>query len=387
MSGFFMCSVSALVVLLVDLGGLGAGVDGLGVLAHAVEGLGLADVGADEGRVLLDGGVAVLDGAGELEQLDEGGGAVAVAPGVVGRALDHLRVGGDGAGPVALLELLVAVLAGLLGLGGVDVGQAGLLDLVALGGAQLGVDLGGAVLRQGLFVVLDGQLEVALLLVGGADARVRLGDQLEVGVDLAALLDGLGAGLDGLVVVALLEVGGAEVVEVGDVLVQLPGLAVVRDGLVKVSLLVVLGTQRLLLVGLLLGLLLGQGLLVEFFGFGLGLGGGGLLGGGLRLGRGGRGIAHLGVLGNVVGHAHLHVDAHQDTEDLQHAGVGEQVGRALGVLLHLLELGHEGGVCEETGRLGVGGELLDELGVVEHVAEAASRVAGVCSQSVSQSAC
>jgi hypothetical protein len=48
------------------------------------------------------------------------------------------------------------------------------------------------------------------------------------------------------------------------------------------------------------------------------------------------------------------------------------------VRLQLLELVHEVGVCEVRGRLGVGGELLDHVGVVEHATEAAVEAVILC---------
>ena len=352
-------------VLGVNSLGLGAGVDALRVLAHAEVGLCLADVGADEGGVDLDGLVAVVDGAGELEELDEGGGAVAVAAGVLGRALDHLAVRGDGAGEVGVLELLVALLTRLLGLGRVDVSQPGLLGLPLLSGAELVQDIGCAVLSEGLVEILDGIGHVALALVGRADTGVALGDELEVGVNLAPLVDGLCACLNTLVEVALLKVCGAEVVEVGDVLEGLPGLGVVSDGLVKVALLVVLGAKSLLLVGRLLGLLLLQRLVGEILGLGLGLGS--LLG---RLGLGGS-VGHGDVLGRSI--AGLEIDAHHDAKDLQHPRIAEKV-RVLRVLLDLLELGHERRVGQEGSSLGVRGEFLDQTGVLEHLGDAGTGV-------------
>ena len=169
-----------LLLLLLDLARVGAAlvllqrlradVETLAVLAHAKVGLRLSQIGADELRITLDGLVAVLHGAGEGQQLDEGGGSVAVSAGVVGRALDHLAVGFHSAGPVGFLELLVALFAGFLGLGGVDVGLLLVVDLRLFGGAELGEEFGRAVLGERLLVVGDGVGEVAELLVGAADA-------------------------------------------------------------------------------------------------------------------------------------------------------------------------------------------------------------------------
>ena len=63
-------------------------------------------------------------------------------------------------------------------------------------------------LGERLLEELDRVREVALAVVGAADAAQGLGDQLEVGADFAALVDGLLTCLDALVVVALLEVDG-----------------------------------------------------------------------------------------------------------------------------------------------------------------------------------
>ena len=61
--------------------------------------------------------------------------------------------------------------------------------------------------------------------------------------------------LDGGLIVSLFVIGGTEVVQVGDILMELPGLGIVLDGLLEVSLLVVLCTKLLFLFGL--GLCLG----------------------------------------------------------------------------------------------------------------------------------
>lgn len=369
-----LTSVGAIVVLGVDLAGFGAGVNALAVLAHAEVDLSLADVSTDELGVLLDGRLAVLKGAGELEELHESSSTVAVAAGVIRSTLDHLGVGSNGAGPVHLLELLVTLLTSLLSLDGVNVGLAGSLDLVALSRAHLADDFRGTVLAQTLVVVFNRIGKITHLLVGRTNTRKRLGNDLEVGITSTTLLGSLLAGVNAGLVVALLEVGGAEVVEVDNVLVQVPSGLVVLDGLVKVALLVALGTKGLFLVGRLVGLLLLQLLLIQL-GLGLGLGRLGLW---WRLLLGGRGISHVDVLlGGSRGHVRvpqLHVYTHQDTKDLDHSGVGEEILGVRRVLLDSLELGHECGVGEEGSRLRVAGELLDEVGVGEHLANTAAEI-------------
>ena len=356
--------------------GFSAGVNGLAVLAHAEVDLSPADVGTDELGVLLDGHVAVLKSAGELEELHESGSTVAVATGILRSTLNHLRVGSNGAGPVHLLELLVTLLASLLGLDGVDVGLAGGLNLVALSGAHLVDNIGGTVLAQTLVVEVDSVGQVTLLLVGRTNARKGLGNDLEVSIASAALLSSLLAGVNAGLVVALLKVGGTEVVEVDNVLVQVPSGLVVLDSLVEVALLVVLGAKSLLLVGRLLGLLLLQ-LLLIYLRLGLRLGSLGLWWLRLLLLRGGR-ISHLDVLlgGSTLWRRipQLHVDTHEDTKDLDHPGVGEEILRVRRVLLDSLELGHEAGVGEEGSGLGVAGQLLDKVGVGEHLSNTAAEI-------------
>lgn len=366
--------VGAVVVLVVDFVGFGAGVNGLAVLTHAEVDLSLADVGTDELGVLLDGHVAVLKGAGELEELHESSSTVAVATGILRGTLDHLRVSSNGAGPVHLLELLVTLLTSLLGLDGVDVGLAGGLDLVAFSGAHLVEDIRGTVLAQTLVVEVNRIGEVTLLLIGRTNARQGLGNDLEVSIGSAALLSSLLAGFNASLVVALLEVGGAEVVEVDNVLVQVPSGLVVLDGLVEVALLVVLGAKGLLLIGRLLSLLLLQLLLIHLR-LRLRLRSLGLWW--LLLLRGGS-ISHLDVFlgGALRGRVpQLHIYTHQDTKDLDHPRVGEEVLCVRWVLLDGLELGHEGGVREEGSRLGVAGQLLDKVGVGEHLSNAAAEIA------------
>ena len=63
-------------------------------------------------------------------------------------------------------------------------------------------------LGERLLEELDCVREVALAVVGAADAAEGLGDKLEVGANFAAFVDGLLTCLDALVVVALLEVDG-----------------------------------------------------------------------------------------------------------------------------------------------------------------------------------
>ncbi|KAI6761416.1 hypothetical protein HG531_001969 [Fusarium graminearum] len=243
------------------------------------------------------------------------------------------RVGSDSAREVHLLELLVALLTSLLGLGGVNVGFLALLDLDTLSSTELVEDIRGSVLGKRSVVVLDSLLHVSLTLVGCTNAGVTLGNELEVGVDLTSLLDSLGAGLNGLVVVTLLEVSSSQVVEVSDILESVPGLGVVFDGLVKVALLVVLGTLGLELIGLLLLFLLLDSLLIQL-GLGLGLGGLlglGLLGGWWRIGH--RRVLGFRGVGVDLTLAHLQIDTHQYTHNSQKTRVAEDLGGVGGVIL------------------------------------------------------
>jgi hypothetical protein len=114
----------------------------------------------------------------------------------------------DSSDIVAGLEGGVALLAGSLGLGGVNVSGTVVGDLGLLSLAELVEDVGGTVLGKRLLVELDSVLEVALLDVGVTNTSIGLGDGLVVGTELTAFLDGLLSSLNALGVVALLKVDG-----------------------------------------------------------------------------------------------------------------------------------------------------------------------------------
>jgi hypothetical protein len=158
---FDLTSVSSVILL----SSLGKGINSTVILLHSNESLTLAHVRTDELGVAGNSLVAVLHGLRERHQLDQSGGTVRVAAGILGRALGHLGKGVDGTGPVGFLEFLLAELAGLFSKGGIDVGVLLGSDLGLLGGAELGQGLGGAVLHEGLVVVFDGLGEVTQLLV------------------------------------------------------------------------------------------------------------------------------------------------------------------------------------------------------------------------------
>ena len=153
----------------VVLSSLGEGIQSTVELLHSDESLTLAHVGTDELGVPADSLVTVLDGLGESHQLDQSGSTVGVTTGVLGSTLGHLSEGVDGSGPVTLLELLLAELTSLLGLGGVHVGVLLGGGLELLGVAQLGQGLGGTELGERLVVELNGLSEITQLLVGTAN--------------------------------------------------------------------------------------------------------------------------------------------------------------------------------------------------------------------------
>ncbi|KAF2622437.1 hypothetical protein BU25DRAFT_212854 [Macroventuria anomochaeta] len=203
-----------------------------------------------------------------------------------------------------------------------------------------------------------------------------LGNDFEVCVDLTTVLDGLLACFNAALVVALLKLGSAQVCHVGNVPVCFPCLCVVFDRLIKLALLVELCTLLLQLIGLDLGLLSCL-LLLCLLNLGLGLGLG------LRFLPGLCGcrscIGHLNVflrLGSTSASTtllsrstKLHVNAQQHAHNLQETGILHKLAHPVGIALQLLQLLHEGRVCEERGRLGVAGQLLDHVGVVEHATE------------------
>src|SRR5690242_10182142 len=206
------------------------------------------------------------------------------------------------------------------------------------------------------------------------ESKDLLGDDLEVCIDLTTVLNSLLAGLNAALVVALLEFGGTQICHVGNVLVCLPGLCVVLNRLVKLTLLVELGTLLLQLIrldlcllgGLLLFCLLDLRLRLRLRLF-------------LGLCRCGAHIGHLDVLlclsssgaGSTLlaRSTELHVNAQENAHDLERASVLHEFAHPVGVALQLLELLHEGRVCEKRGCLGVASQLLDHVWVVEHAAE------------------
>ena len=155
-----------ILAILIVLHGLGAHVHAFAVLTHGEVGLSLADVGADEVGVALNGLVAVLDSAGERQQLDEAGGAVRVAARVVRRALDHLAIGFHRGRPVGFFELGVAELARFFGFSRADVGLflSGYPGL--FGGTEFRKNFWGPVLSQGALIVEDSVRKIAKLFVG-----------------------------------------------------------------------------------------------------------------------------------------------------------------------------------------------------------------------------
>lgn len=199
-----------------------------------------------------------------------------------------------------------------------------------------------------------------------------LGNELEIGKHLTTLVDGLLASVDRALVVTLLKLGGAQIRQVGDILVQLPSLFVVRNSDVEVALLVVLGSELLLRVSLFLSLLLCSSFLI-FLGlrlrFWLRLG---CLG--LRWLGGGSCVCHwdiflgLGLRAGISAwwSAKRHVYTQKNTENLHEARVAHLLSDVIRIGLESLELRHELGIGQEAGRLGVVGELLKEIGVVEH---------------------
>ncbi|PWY78112.1 hypothetical protein BO94DRAFT_186945 [Aspergillus sclerotioniger CBS 115572] len=205
-----------------------------------------------------------------------------------------------------------------------------------------------------------------------------LGNSLEVSAELTALLNSLLASLNGALKVTLLELGSTKVVEVRNILVQLPRLVVMLDSLVKLSLLVEIITDLLLSIGLFLCLLLRNRLLVFRLGLGLRFRLLLLLGScGADIGHGHilfglRGTSRAGTLGRS---AEAHVNTQQNTHHLQEARVLDLLANVVGVLLDALKLSHEVGIGQKLRGLGVAGQLLEKLGVVENSTESAHRVA------------
>ena len=66
----------------------------------------------------------------------------------------------------------------------------------------------------------------------------------------------------------------------------------------------------------------------------------------------------------------MHVNTQQHTHDLQKSRVSQLLADRIRILPKLLKLCHERGVSEQRGGLGVVGQLLNELWIVEHIAEA-----------------
>jgi hypothetical protein len=130
--------LAGVLVLSVSSGSLVAGVETLVVVLHGEIDLGFTDVGAHEFGVYLDSEVAVFDGFGKGDEFLQGSSTVGVTAGVLGCALDHLRVCLDGASKVGGFEETVTFLTGFVGLCGVDVSVSLFLNLLLLGVAELG---------------------------------------------------------------------------------------------------------------------------------------------------------------------------------------------------------------------------------------------------------
>lgn len=197
---------------------------------------------------------------------------------------------------------------------------------------------------------------------------IILGNSLEVSTQITTLLHGLLAGLNGTLVIALLELGGAKVVQVGDILVQLPSLLVMLHSLVELLLLVEVVTNFLLRITSLLGLLLGDSLLILRLRSRLLLG--------LRR-RSRLGIRHGSVLGTgrTTLTTEVHINSKEHTHHLQETRVTDLFSDTVGVLLDLLQLGHEFSIGKQGGGLRVAGQLLEQSRVVEHASEAGTGVA------------
>lgn len=98
--------------LVVLVGGV-ACVEALVVLAHGKEGLRFSQICANELRVAGNCFVAVLDSAGESEELNKACGPIRISTSVLRSALDHFGVCFDGSRPISFLEFGIAQLSGL----------------------------------------------------------------------------------------------------------------------------------------------------------------------------------------------------------------------------------------------------------------------------------
>lgn len=173
-------SLQTLLLLLINLTGVGsvvllcgfrAGIQGLAVFLHGNQSLRLADIGADELGVTADSLVAILNSLRESHKLDEGSGTVRESPGVVRSTLGHLGKGINGTRPVRLLELLLAELASLFCLGGVDVRFFLGLVLGLFCVTELGEGVGSAVFGEGFVVVFNSLCVITELLVSTTNSR------------------------------------------------------------------------------------------------------------------------------------------------------------------------------------------------------------------------
>lgn len=118
------------------------------VLLHGLQSLGLADIGADELGITLEGIITVLHSLRESHELNKSSSTVGETTGVVRSALCHFCEGINCTRPVSFLELLLAQFAGLLSLGRVNVCITLGLDLGLLGIAELRKDIRCAVLGE-----------------------------------------------------------------------------------------------------------------------------------------------------------------------------------------------------------------------------------------------
>mmetsp|Transcript_86260 Transcript_86260/g.243040 ORF Transcript_86260/g.243040 Transcript_86260/m.243040 type:complete len:479 (-) Transcript_86260:224-1660(-) len=256
-----LLAVLALLVVRIDCEALIVGLHGLVVLLHeevdnTLPGVGLHELGVQPQALLQ-----VLERIGIRHQLREGGRAVGVHLGVDRVPLDALIVLSLGLNVLLLLEELVALLAVLLGLCGIDVR---ILVVLLLGPLELAQSIPGdpvVVLHQCPVVIIDGGIEVHLLLVDGGQTIQDLGHFFEgcaarVGaVDFVPPGDDIFQGLDRLVPILCshLDPDSALVVHVEKLVgLLLDGLVVHLECLLELFLLVQVVALRLELVGLLL---------------------------------------------------------------------------------------------------------------------------------------
>jgi hypothetical protein len=151
--GLLLINLSRILTVFIMLHSLHTDIQTLVVLSHGKVRLRLSEIRSNELWIPFDGFVAVIHRRREAQQLDEARCSIGVASRILRGTLDHLGIGFDCSRPVGIFELLVAQLASLLGLFRINVRFLFGLDVSLFRGAELGQNVGRAMLGKGALVI------------------------------------------------------------------------------------------------------------------------------------------------------------------------------------------------------------------------------------------